>query len=282
MFDPEILASAPLIMQASGAGDVYAKYNVLVDWKLGAAAAGEVFCPLCGKLLEAALDKCSSNIGIILNRTAEGAEALIESLMLAGLTVLIVGNTRPVASVEHNMSHFWEMNHIAYGEPSPPHGVSVGIGLVYALMMHDFFRKADLSRIDEKYIKSCRITRSRKEDFIKNCYPPGVGDSIMNMNKDWYIEWTEQQKRIRGLVSYHEQYKRDSLTLPDYRDVIKILDSFGVPSSAAKAGISLERLEQALLVTKDFRARYSIAAALSDLGLLEECVSGILETEKSL
>lgn len=282
MFDPEIIATAPPIMHASGVGDVYAKYNVLVDWKLGAAVAGEIYCPLCGGLIEAALDKCSSNINSILKRTPEGAQALIESLILAGLTVLIVGDTRPVASIEHNMAHLWDMNHVAYGEPCPPHGVCAGICLIYALLMHEFLRKADLSSIDEESVRSRRMTKAQKEAFIMKCYPNNTGADIIKANKNWYEEWPAQQKRLRGLVSYHEQYKKISLSLPAYRDIIDIFDSFGVPSSATKFGLSMKRLEETLLVTKDFRPRYSIPLALSDLGLLEECAAGIMEIEKTL
>ena len=141
MFDPTVLASAPLLMQASGVGDMLAKYNVLVDWKLGSAVAGETFCPLCAELLETALERCVSNIDEIARRTEKGMESLIEALILAGLTVLIVRLTRPVSSVEHNMSHYWVMTHLAFGEASPSHGIGVGIGLIYSLLFHDMLKK---------------------------------------------------------------------------------------------------------------------------------------------
>ena len=41
MFDPAVLASAPLLMQISGVGDMLAKYNVIVDWKLGSVVKGK-------------------------------------------------------------------------------------------------------------------------------------------------------------------------------------------------------------------------------------------------
>jgi glycerol-1-phosphate dehydrogenase [NAD(P)+] len=283
MFDPAVLATAPPLMQASGVGDILAKYGVLVDWKLGSAAMGEVFCPLCEQLLLMGLSKCSSNMEDIIARTEKGMEALIESLILAGLTVLIVKNTRPVASVEHNMAHYWDMMYVACGGHSvPSHGICVGIGFIYCLLFHDMLISADMSKIDKEKIKQSRMTKPQKKDYLCGCYPPSAGEEIMEANKDWFIEWPEQQRRIDALISYHSQYVKDTAILPDIHDMISYFERLGAPTSATKAGISRERIENALLCTKDFRLRYSIAQALSELGLLKECAEKVLERENSL
>jgi glycerol-1-phosphate dehydrogenase [NAD(P)+] len=255
---------------------------VLVDWKLGSAVADEIFCPLCEELLNAALEKCSSNIDGITNRTEAGTEALIESLLLGGLTMLIVGNTRPCSSVEHNMAHYWEMCHIAYGIPVPSHGLSAGIALIYALMFHESLKNADISKIDKQKIRDSRISRVRKEAFIREYFPPKVGEEVMKINQYWYMEWPEHEKRIDRLIAFHEQYKKISGSLPDRNYIIKCLKAFGAPASATEAGLGLERLEKMLLCAKDFRPRYNCAAALSELGLLEESVENIIAIEKTL
>ena len=282
MFDPAILASAPLLMQISGIGDMLAKYNVIVDWKLGSAVKGEIYCPLCGKLLMTALKLCHDNIDEIAARTETGMDALIESLILAGLTGLIIGSTRPVSSIDHNISHYWEITALAYGETAPSHGISVGIGLIYALLMHDTLRNADLSKIDKKKIKAARMTKEKKREFLQRYFPPGVGNSIMEINEDWYLDWPEQEARIDRLIAYHEQYKKDCEILPDYRVIAEILTRFGAPSNATKAGISRERLHDTLVCAKDFRPRYNIGKALSKLGLLDDVINKIIFIEDKL
>jgi len=282
MFDPAVLATAPPIMQAAGIGDVLAKYNVLVDWKLGSIVSDETFCPLCEELLLIALDLCSSNIDEIIKGTEKGMEALIESLILAGLTVLIVRYTRPVASVEHNMSHFWEMSALAYGGESPSHGVGVGIGLIYSLLFHDMLRSADMSAVDKANIKASRMTKEQKKDFIMTYYPPGVGKEVLDVNHFWYLTWEQLEARIDALIAYHEQYKKDCEILPSYKEIIDTFKKLDAPTSAKKAGIDKERLEKTLLCTKDFRPRYSIANALDELGMLEQCTQKILDIEDSL
>jgi glycerol-1-phosphate dehydrogenase [NAD(P)+] len=283
MFDPAILATAPPLMQASGVGDMLAKYGVLVDWKLGSAVSGEVFCPLCEELLMMGLKTCSAHIEDIIARTEAGMEALIEALVYAGLTVLIVKNTRPVASIEHNMAHYWDMMHVAYGgNPVPSHGICVGIGFIYTLLYHDMLKNADLSKIDKESIKSTRMTKQQKKDYIFNCYPPGGGEEILEANEDWYLEWTENERRIDALAAYHSQYIKDTEILPDYRKMIAYFERFGAPTSATKAGISRDRLKNALLCTNNFRKRYSIGQALSELGMIESCAQKVLEIEDEL
>lgn len=283
MFDPAVLATAPPLMQASGVGDILAKYGVLVDWKLGAAAAGEVFCPLCGQMLLMGLKKCTDNMEEIIARSEKGMEALIEALILAGLTVLIVKNTRPVASVEHNMAHYWDMMHVAYGgSPVPSHGICVGIGFIYCLRYHEMLKNADMSRVDKEEIRASRMTKQRKREYLCGCYPPGAGEGIIEANKDWYIEWDEQLRRIDALMSYHSQYVKDTQILPSVTDMVSWFERLGAPISATQAGIPEKWTENALLCTKDFRQRYSIAQALSELGLLEACAESVLKMEKEL
>jgi glycerol-1-phosphate dehydrogenase [NAD(P)+] len=283
MFDPAILATAPLLMQASGVGDMLAKYGVLVDWKLGSVVTNEVFCPLCEELLLMGLTTCSAHIEDIVARTEVGMVALIEALVYAGLTVLIVKNTRTVASIEHNMAHFWDMMHVAYGgNPVPSHGICVGIGFIYTLMYHEMLKNADLSKIDKDTIKKKRMSKQQKKDYLLSCYPPGGGEEIIQANEDWYIDWTENERRIDVLIAYHRQYLKDSQVLPDYRTMITYFERFGAPTSATKAGIPRDRLTNALLCTKDFRKRYSIGQALSELGMIEECAEKVLQMENEL
>ncbi len=282
MFDPAVLASAPMLMQAGGVGDMLAKYSVIVDWKLGSAVSGETFCPLCEHILLKALDNCYTNIEEIAMRSEKGMEALIESLILGGLTMLIVGETRPCSSLEHNIAHYLEMCHLAYGTPAPSHGISAGLGLLYALMFHDILKNVDIAGIDKESIKKGRMTREEKRALINDCFPEGVGEDVMRVNKYWYFEWPDHERRIDSIIKYHEQYKKDCGILPDYRDIAKTYGLFGAPKSATEAGIDAGLLKKALLCTKDFRPRYNCATALSELGMLEESVERVLEIEKTL
>lgn len=282
MFDTAILAAAPPLMQAAGVGDVVAKYNVLADWRLGRDVAGEHYCPLCAHLAETALAACTGSIEDIIACSEAGARVLIEALILAGLTVLIVGSTRPVASLEHNIAHHWEMTRMAEGGAALSHGISAGLGLVYALLFHDMLRNAGPAHTDKAAVKAGRMSKAQKRAFLKSSYPGRIGPKIIRVNKDWYLSWRRQKQRIAALISCHEQYKKDSESLPDYRDIIRIFQRMGAPASASQAGISPSLLTQTLLCAKDYRQRYSIASALDELGMLRACVEKVLAMEPVL
>ena len=126
------------------------------------------------------------------------------------------------------------------------------------------------------------MAQEEKRQFLIENFPPGVGEEVMSVNSDWYISWEEQERRIDALIGWHESYKEYSKILPDYRDIIRYFENFGAPTSATKAGISRDDLRKTLLVTKDFRKRYSISQALSELGMIEACTNRILEMEDSL
>lgn len=283
MFDTSILAAAPPLMNAAGVGDVLAKYNVLADWRLGRDVAGERYCPLCAYLVEQALKACAENIDLIAEQDEAGVKALIEALILAGLTVLIVGSTRPVASYEHNMAHYFEMSKLAYGGHAPSHGISAGIGLVYALMLHGMLYDADPSKANKARIFKNRLKRSQKRKMIMDGYPKGVGGQVLQENKKWYISKRELGRRIDALAVCHGQYKKDSIDmLPRCEDVVRIMKKLGAPAYAAQANIGKERLKQALICCKDYRQRYNVAFALEELGLLEECVERIMGAEQQI
>jgi glycerol dehydrogenase-like iron-containing ADH family enzyme len=180
------------------------------------------------------------------------------------------------------MSHYWEMSHLAYGTPAPSHGISAGIGLIYTLVFHDILKNVDVSKLSKDKIKSGRMTRDEKFAFLKEYFPGSVGEEVTRVNKYWYLEWPEHERRIDSIAAYHEQYKADCAILPEYRDIAKTYELFGAPPCATKAGIDMELLRKTLICTKDFRARYSCATALYELGMIEESVERVLEIEKTL
>jgi glycerol-1-phosphate dehydrogenase [NAD(P)+] len=120
--DLDILRTAPLDMVLSGVGDVLGKYIANADWLIGNIINGEPYCPLCGEIVLGAVEKLLSNVDEIRLKTEKGIRILIEALLLSGITIMIVGHTRAVASVEHNIAHYLEMMMLLRGKRPPAHG----------------------------------------------------------------------------------------------------------------------------------------------------------------
>ena len=108
ILDTQILKNAPFEMVVSGFGDVFGKYIAKADWLLSNIINGEKVDDDAVRLITTALDNLASNIDEVKNLTDKGLSAIIEGLILAGITIFTTGQTRAVASIEHNQGHIWK------------------------------------------------------------------------------------------------------------------------------------------------------------------------------
>ena len=274
--DIDVMRTAPVPMFVSGVGDVLGKYIAKADWLLGNIVNDEAYCPVCADLVTQAVDKCMANIGEIKNRTPEGTRILIEALILAGITILILGNTRPVASIEHNMGHYWEMRKLARKEEVPSHGIAVGIGTIYALKFFEIFRGLDLSDINKEQIKRNRLTRRERIQRMKEGYGAKIAEAIMKENPEDFLEWEEQDRRIEAVRTNGEQIREAIKFLPSARELIRVMQELGAPTSASEIGVDSDLLRDTLQYAKDYRSRYTVFKTLDELGLLDDAIDKVL------
>ena len=71
-------------------------------------------------------------------------------LLLSGLAMQMVGNSRPASGCEHHMSHLWEMEAIN-GHVDAYHGEKVGVGLVACAAV--YHRIADAIRAGQVHVR---------------------------------------------------------------------------------------------------------------------------------
>lgn len=125
--DTDVMKDAPMHMIHAGFGDVLGKLTALTDWSLAVEINNEYRCDTCVKLVEAGLKRCIDNAAALKERNEEAILYLIEALTLTGVTMSIVGVSRPASGAEHMLSHYWEMDFITRHKFPELHGVKVGI-----------------------------------------------------------------------------------------------------------------------------------------------------------
>lgn len=125
--DTDIMKEAPMHMIHAGLGDVLGKLTAVADWSLAVEVINEYRCDTCVKLVEEGLKRCIDNAKYLRDRNEEAILTLIEALTLTGVTMALVGVSRPASGAEHMLSHYWEMDFIARGKFPELHGVKVGI-----------------------------------------------------------------------------------------------------------------------------------------------------------
>ncbi len=144
--DLDIIKNAPIRLARSGFGDMVGKYIALTDWKIANILTGEFYCERIAKLtLEATEAVLQSARGI--TSGDEGAyEKLMGGLLLSGLAMQMMGNSRPASGAEHHISHIIEMEPEGLGVHSDAlHGEKVGVGTLLALA--EYRRLANLKHL---------------------------------------------------------------------------------------------------------------------------------------
>ena len=137
--DLEVVSQAPSRLTASGVGDILGKYICLADWKIASMVTDEYYCPQVVQLEEEALQKVVDSLEQIAAREPEGYRSLMEGLILSGIAMQMVGNSRPASCAEHHISHFWEMGLVNSVDHDALHGEKVGVG---AVVLADLYKRS--------------------------------------------------------------------------------------------------------------------------------------------
>lgn len=268
--DLDILRTAPLAMVAGGVGDVLGKYIAKADWKIGNIINDEPYCDVCGEIVTDAVNKLVDNAEEIAARSEKGIRILIEALLLAGVTIMIVGHTRAVASVEHNIAHYWDMIQLTRGNKPPKHGSSVGVATLLVWPMFLRFAQEDLSKLDLTSIKERRISREDRIKWMLKTYGEEGGTTIMEENEGDFLTWEEQERRIHRAQERFAEIQAVIEELPSYDRILHAMQVLNAHLTPEEEGIDTELLNISMHCAKDYRTRYTLFKTLDECGLLEE------------
>ncbi|MCE5344371.1 MAG: sn-glycerol-1-phosphate dehydrogenase [Eubacteriales bacterium] len=268
--DTELLCTAPLPMVCSGVGDVLGKYIAKADWMLGSILNGETYCDICGEIVTNAVEKLLDNIQEIRRRSEKGIRILIEALLLSGVTIMIIGNTRAVASVEHNIAHYWEMMQLLHGNPPPAHGASVGVATLLVWPLFTRFATEDLSKLDLNAIRQKCLTHEQREHWMLTAFEQEAGRTIMRENPGDFLSWEEQVRRVHTAQAKQADIRRALALLPPYEKIYTAMKALGAPITAAEMGVDDKLLNLSMHCAKDYRSRYTLFKLIDECGMEEE------------
>ena len=269
--DLQVLATAPLDMVRSGVGDVLGKYIAIADWQIGSVINDEPYCPTCGEIVLNAVGSLINNIDEIRSRTEKGMQVLIEGLLLAGITIMIVGHTRAVASVEHNVGHFVEMKMLERYGKAPSHGATVGAATLMVYPAFKRFANEDISGIDPK--KRFPMPVEERRAFMRDTWGVEGGETIMAENPGDFLTTEELRRRVRRAKERFGDIKKIIDDMPAYDEIYAAMERLGAKMTLAELGVDPDVVNTAMHCAKDYRTRYSLFKTLDELGLLETYIA---------
>lgn len=174
--DTDIIRCAPIRLAKSGFGDMVGKYIALCDWKIGHILTGEFYCERIADMMLAATKEVLSSVAGIVSGDAEGYEKLTYGLLLSGLAMQMMGNSRPASGAEHHISHLIEMSPPPLGVKSDAlHGEKVGVGTLLALR--------EYKRLSQIRFPAFEDYSAFSDETVKSVFGDAMAEEILAENQ---------------------------------------------------------------------------------------------------
>ncbi len=206
--DTKILAAAPARLKSSGFGDMIAKYTALIDWKIAHILIGEAYCERVASLTRGAVDKLMSMADRVTANDEETAGEIFKALLMTGIGMSFMQNSRPASGAEHVIAHLIECVELREDKTPNFHGEDVG---VCTLLVLDCYNK--LAQREHIFAKKENV------DFNEvYAYYGSMADDVRALNEPTTItdgvapeilseKWGEIRQIIKSVPSYEECYE---------------------------------------------------------------------------
>ncbi|CAG7632146.1 sn-glycerol-1-phosphate dehydrogenase [Paenibacillus allorhizosphaerae] len=262
--DLAVLATAPRPMVAAGFGDMLGKYTSLADWELGRVLLDEPLCELAAEMTRQGLELCIRHTEEIAAGTEKGLRKLMEGLLLSGISMLIVGHSRPASGGEHHLSHYWEMKFLQAGRRALLHGAKVGVA---AVKMAALYREA-ASRGAEAVRQSIRQRLAdpgySAPDSARAAIAAGYGAIATQAFEENAAELDParrtalQRQLAERLGSRWDAVQAICRSVPAPERLADLLAAAGGPVTADQLGVEPQLVDESLRYAKYVRNRYTI------------------------
>lgn len=201
--DLDVIRRAPAYLTASGVGDVLGKFIALADWRIAHELTGESVCPVIYGIMEEAVGKIWDSCLDTLSGSEEAFESVMYGLLVSGLAMQLMGNSRPASGAEHHISHLIEMRPAALGgvNSGALHGEKVGVGTLIAA--REYRRLAQTEDIADRV----RPYAPLDDGWLREFYGEKLYETAKEENRDDCLEAVTPERliaawpRIREIVA---------------------------------------------------------------------------------
>lgn len=207
-----VLEEAPYEMILAGLGDYLGKVTALMDWQLSHYINKESIDFTIIDELYSGMDYIYDKLGNSINeeQLRDLGDYLTQRLIVSGLHMSKVGNSRPASGSEHLISHIFEMEAIEAGKLIPLHGLKVGLATYKILQEYIKIQEVGVGKFLDSYGLS-------KDVLIKV-------DDMMTRGLKYMPLITAYFTKVSEFLIYSEEdYKRAMIQGVEIRDRFTIL-----------------------------------------------------------
>lgn len=268
--DTDILKNAPMQMLHAGYGDMVAKYVSLCEWRMSHLVTGEAYCANTAALVRRSLAACAASADGLAARDAKAVESVMEGLVLSGVAMDYVGNSRPASGLEHYFSHVWEMQALQRGQASELHGLQVGVGTLLTLGIHAQLRsyQPDRATADAAFAK---FSNDAWEAQVRAIFGETAQELIDAEHTSHHKNSAEKHEaRLSALLAHWPEIERIiAEELPPAGSLEAQFARIGMPMTPASIGITPADVQAAYFGSRDIRDKYITSSMLFDLGIMD-------------
>lgn len=255
--DSLVLAAAPCALTAAGVGDLLGKYTAIFDWRMSHLLTGEYICEKVISLVEEAVEAVSDCAQAVAAQDPSAVEAVMYGLVLSGMAMQMVGNSRPASGAEHHVSHFIEMDVLTQGNTAL-HGEKVGVAAALVADRYHAILSRPASSLDTTAYEGLPVPRiqevfaDRAREVLEAENTP---DPLSAVDKDKLISlWDEL-----GALSRK--------TLPTGQEIGDVLSRIGAPTTLEEIGMPPDCWDTLWEMAPFVRRRLTFMRVVKCLGL---------------
>ena len=281
--DSAVAAAAPREMTASGYADLIAKIPAGADWMLADAIGSEAIHPDAWRFVQEPLRDSLANPAGCASGDEREVRKLCEGLVMSGFAMQAMNSSRPASGTEHQVSHYWDMEDLAFEGHPVSHGFKVGIGTLISTKTLEFLLEQDLSKLDVEAAiarwwptfgdaagtfvavygnRPAHIRRAEIEFAKKYVSPDGLRRELETLK----AKWPELSSRLKA-------------QLMPFDEVREKLKAVGAPYEPEMIGVSRTRFRETYAGVPFMRARYFGLDLVQRLGLMPKLLDQLFGAE---
>ena len=271
--DVGVLAAAPKEMTAAGYADLAAKIPAGAEWMIADLFGTEPIIPAAWNVFMNDLDAMLADPEGVAAGKPEAIASLFAGLTLSGIAMQVAKSSRPASGMEHQFSHFWDMEDLEFEGKHVSHGFKVGIGTLASTAFLEMLLDAPVEQLDiERCVAAWKswdeterdiraifnddpefVARGLKETRDKYVDREGLRDQLTRLKK----AWPELRERIRRQIIPFDEVRRR-------------LELVGAPYEPEQIGVSRTRFREAFGKIPYMRSRYTVIDTAFRCGWMEE------------
>ena len=261
--DAAVLQSAPKEMILAGYGDMLGKFTALNDWELSHRITGEHYCSFVAGLVRDALNDCIACADGIAAGAPEALQTLMDGLVITGIAMSLIGNSRPASGSEHHLSHYYEITGLLDSTPYFHHGVDVA----YASVLSCASRHAMPRLLAQGKTDSFNYDAWQKN--IHRVYSAAADGVLELQSRLPFYKEPAAAKRREILQTQQEELLALAAQVPSPAELAAMLERAGLPLSRFWEQYGVEKIRDSIRYAKDLKDRYTVWWMMHDLDILD-------------